>query len=155
MRDTIDFCRMLFFMKLICKAHSNYECVPKCVQNRLRVCVSVSASSNSRGSFCETAINRRATNLIPRNEMPDGSGTKVVQMQSLFGHIGQVNEIRLYPTFRRVSCLVVSWVSRDYFESSKRRLPSTGRWLPDAVATGGGEPHRWNVSDPADSENDR
>lgn len=30
------------------------------------------------------------------------------QMQSLFGHIGKIEEIRLYPTIRDVSCPVLS-----------------------------------------------
>lgn len=63
--------------------------------------------------------------------MAGGSGTKVVQitniapqatkdqMQSLFGHIGKIDEIRLYPTIRDVSCPVVSRICYvKYFETS-------------------------------------
>ncbi|XP_055541483.1 probable splicing factor, arginine/serine-rich 7 [Wyeomyia smithii] len=63
--------------------------------------------------------------------MAGGTGTKVVQitniapqatkdqMQSLFGHIGKIDEIRLYPTIRDVSCPVVSRICYvKYFESS-------------------------------------
>lgn len=79
----------------------------------------------------ETALKLWAPNLIPRSEMAGGSGTKVVQitniapqatkdqMQSLFGHIGKIDEIRLYPTIRDVSCPVVSRICYvKFFETS-------------------------------------
>lgn len=60
-----------------------------------------------------------------------GSTTKVVQitniapqatkdqMQNLFGNIGKIEEIRLYPTIRDVSCPVYSRICYvKYFESS-------------------------------------
>lgn len=60
-----------------------------------------------------------------------GGSTKVVQitniapqatkdqMQSLFGNIGKIDEIRLYPTVRDVSCPVQSRICYvKYFESS-------------------------------------
>lgn len=41
------------------------------------------------------------------------------QMQNLFGHIGKIDEIRLYPTIRDVSCPVVSRICYvKYIESS-------------------------------------
>uniref|UniRef100_U5EYY3 Putative srp54 n=1 Tax=Corethrella appendiculata TaxID=1370023 RepID=U5EYY3_9DIPT len=63
--------------------------------------------------------------------MAGGGGTKVIQitniapqatkdqMQNLFGSIGKIDEIRLYPTIRDVSCPVVSRICYvKYFESS-------------------------------------
>lgn len=41
------------------------------------------------------------------------------QMQSLFGHIGKIEEIRLYPTIRDVSCPVLSRICYvKYYDSS-------------------------------------
>uniref|UniRef100_A0A182SEM1 RRM domain-containing protein n=1 Tax=Anopheles maculatus TaxID=74869 RepID=A0A182SEM1_9DIPT len=63
--------------------------------------------------------------------MAGGSGTKVVQitniapqatkdqMQTFLGMVGKIDEIRLYPTIRDVSCPVVSRICYvKYFESS-------------------------------------
>uniref|UniRef100_A0A182VQ09 RRM domain-containing protein n=1 Tax=Anopheles minimus TaxID=112268 RepID=A0A182VQ09_9DIPT len=63
--------------------------------------------------------------------MAGGSGTKVVQitniapqatkdqMQTFLGTVGKIDEIRLYPTIRDVSCPVVSRICYvKYFESS-------------------------------------
>lgn len=63
------------------------------------------------GPGCNTTKVVQITNIAPQ-------ATKD-QMQNLFGSIGKIDEIRLYPTIRDVSCPVYSRICYiKYFESS-------------------------------------